>query len=98
MVIQALFVGRIYDIVRHVRAGNLETARNLVSNSPGVDWAAQLGTEEYAALFTAPSALAVAVEVVSVLPPPTPRAGPAPRPAGQTHALPELQLGMELFV
>ncbi len=47
----ALFAGRLCDIVRHVEAGQLETARNLVVNTPGVDWTHWLSPATYAALF-----------------------------------------------
>lgn len=43
--------GRICDIARHVQAGDLATARNLVANTPGIDWAQRLPPATYAALF-----------------------------------------------
>jgi hypothetical protein len=48
---QALLAGRICDIVRHVQAGDLETARNLTANTPGIDWAQRLPADTYAALL-----------------------------------------------
>jgi hypothetical protein len=55
---QALLAGRICDIVRHVQAGDLDTARNLAANTPGVDWAQRLPADTYGALLGVP-ALAV---------------------------------------
>ena len=46
---QAMFVGRLMDIISHVLAGDLATARNLVANTPGIDWAQRLPPATYAA-------------------------------------------------
>ncbi len=57
----ALLAGRLCDIVRHVQRGDVATARNLIVNTPGVDWAQQLPPATYAALFgwVAPSGMPI---------------------------------------
>ena len=47
-----LLRGRICDIVRSVQSGQVETARNLVANTPGVDWIQMLSPSIHQALFT----------------------------------------------
>ena len=52
----ALLVGRICDVVTNLRAGRLDTARNLVLNTPGIaDWSQHLSVAEYRVLHPEPA-------------------------------------------